>query len=105
MNSFLKVILILLNTHSIPSTILETADHQQVLEGNINLAEYTVFPPLYWRQQEMNSFLKVILILLNTHSIPSTILETADHQQVLEGNINLAEYTQCSLHCTGGSKR
>ena len=53
----------------------------------------------------MNSFLEVILILLNTHSIPSTILEAASHQQLLEGNINLAEYTQYSFHYTGGSKR
>ena len=104
MNSFLKVILILLNTHSIPSTILEAARDEQLLGGNINLAEYTVFPPLYWRQQEMNRFLKVILILLNTHSIPSTILEAAGHQQLLEGNINLAEYTQYSFHYTGGRK-
>ena len=52
----------------------------------------------------MNSFLKVILILLNTHSIPSTILETARDEQLLEGNINLAEYTQYSFHYTGDSK-
>ena len=52
----------------------------------------------------MNSFLKVILILLNTHSIPSTILETARDEQLLGGNINLAEYTQYSFHYTGGSK-
>ena len=53
----------------------------------------------------MNSFLKVILIVLNTHSIPSTILEAARDEQLLEGNINCAEYTQYSLHYTGGSKR
>ena len=52
----------------------------------------------------MNSFLKVILIVLNTHSIPSTILDAASHQQLLEGNINCAEYTQYSLHYTGCSK-
>ena len=53
----------------------------------------------------MNSFLNVILIVLNTHSIPSTILEAARDEQLLECNINCAEYTQYSLHYTGGSKR
>ena len=52
----------------------------------------------------MNSFLKVILILLNTHSIPSTILDAAGHQQLLECNINCAE---CILMLTvaSGSKK